>query len=80
MADCGTRANDGGRIRMLAEIAMRQALAHGRSTPAPAPRFPYVYLGRKLHKLCDIGLIVPANRSALSVVLAHTRCQRFPFR
>ena len=31
-------AAERGGILMLAEIAMRQALAHGRPTPAPTPR------------------------------------------
>ena len=31
-------AAERGSILMFAEIAMRQALAHGRPTPAPAPR------------------------------------------
>jgi hypothetical protein len=31
-------AAERGAILMLAEIAMRQALAHGRPTPAPTPR------------------------------------------
>jgi hypothetical protein len=31
-------AAERGGILMLAEIAMRQALAHGRPKPAPAPR------------------------------------------
>jgi hypothetical protein len=33
-----TMAAERGAILMLAEIAMRQALAHGRPTPAPTPR------------------------------------------